>query len=152
MITMPGSRSVRYEPWTGMRESQKTPPAASSVPATMIGSGADAGEQLGGDPGGHADAEATRKVGQAGLDRRVAEDVLHVEGEEEEHRDEAGDGDQLGDVGGGRALDPEDRERQERVAAAPLVDHEATSSAAAPASSPMVRAEPQPTSGALTSA
>ena len=58
------------------------------------------------------------QVGEAGLDRRVAEDVLHVEAEEEEHRVEAGERDELGQVGGGEPLDPEDRERDERVAGA----------------------------------
>ena len=38
------------------------------------------------DAGGHDDAEGERQVGRACLDRRVAEHVLHVEREEEEHR------------------------------------------------------------------
>ena len=57
-----------------------------------------------------------REVGRAGLDRRVAQDVLHVEREEEEHREEARERDQLGGVGGGEPVDAEDRERQQRVA------------------------------------
>src|SRR5207244_12474050 len=54
----------------------------------------------------------------------VAEDVLHVEGEEEERRDEAGEADQRGDVRGGKTLHPEDRQRQARVVAALLVEDE----------------------------
>ena len=37
MITMPGSRSLTYEPSTGMRDSQYTPPAATSAPPTITG-------------------------------------------------------------------------------------------------------------------
>jgi hypothetical protein len=58
------------------------------------------------------------------VDRRVAEHVLHVEREEEEHRQESGKGDQLRRVRGGEPLDPEDREWDEGVASARLVDHE----------------------------
>jgi hypothetical protein len=49
---------------------------------------------------------------------------LHVESEEEEHRQEAGQGDHLGGISGGDAPDPQDRERDERVADAQLVDDE----------------------------
>ncbi len=82
------------------------------------------GQQLGGDASGDGDADGERQGGAAGLQRRVAQDVLHVQGEEEEHRQEAGEGDQLGKVGGGEPLDAEDRQRDERVRAALLVDHE----------------------------
>ena len=70
------------------------------------------------------EADRQRQVGDAGLDRRVAEHGLHVEREEEEHRQEAGDRHQLGRVGGGDSLDLQDRERDERVAHAQLVEHE----------------------------
>ena len=49
---------------------------------------------------------------------------LHVEREEEEHRQEAGHGDHLRGVGDGDAPDAEDRHRDERVGDAPLVDEE----------------------------
>ncbi len=49
---------------------------------------------------------------------------MHVEGEEEERRDEPGEADQRGDVRSGKTLHPEDRQRQERVLAALLVEDE----------------------------
>ena len=74
--------------------------------------------------GGEDDAGGDGQVGGAALDRGVAEHVLHVEGEEEEHRQEPGEGDQLGGVGGGQSFDAEDGEREQRVAGAPLDDDE----------------------------
>src|SRR6202008_4053031 len=55
--------------------------------------GADAGEQPGGDPGGDHDAGGDRKVGRAAPDGAEAHDILHVEGEEVEHRHEGGERD-----------------------------------------------------------
>jgi hypothetical protein len=56
-----------------------------------------------------------RQVGDAGLDRRVVEHRLHVQGQEEEHREEAGQRNHLRGVGGGDSLDAQDRHRHERV-------------------------------------
>ena len=95
---------------------------------------------------------AEREVGGAGLDLRVAQDVLHVQGEEEEHRVEAREREQLGDVGGGQAPDAEDRQRDERVVRALLVDDEFGQEQDGLTSSLIVRAEPQPWFGACTSA
>jgi hypothetical protein len=81
-------------------------------------------QQLGGDPGGDDDARGDRQVGRAAADGAEADDVLHVEGEEEEHRHERGERDHLDGVGGGQPLDPEDGEREQRVAAAQLGDGE----------------------------
>ena len=55
---------------------------------------------------------------------RVAQHALHVEAEEEEHRVEAAERDELGQVGRGESLDPEDREGDERSARSVLVDDE----------------------------
>src|SRR5262249_1813765 len=85
---------------------------------------ADAAEQPRGEGGGQAHARGDRQVGQAGADRGVPEDVLHVQGEEEEHCEHAGNADELRDVGGGQPFDAEYRQRQQRVLAALLVDHE----------------------------
>jgi hypothetical protein len=52
------------------------------------------------------------------------QDVLHVERDEEEQRVEAGHRDHLRDVGGREASDPQDREREQRIAAAQLVGGE----------------------------
>ena len=66
---MPGSRSERKDPWTGIRDSQYMPAAAITAPATITGLVPIAGEQLGRDAGGDPDREAQREVGGAGLDR-----------------------------------------------------------------------------------
>ena len=75
-------------------------------------------------PALEGDGEAERQVGEPGLDRGVAEDVLHVEREEEEQREEAGEGDQLGDVREAEPVDPEDRQRRKRGPLPQLVEHE----------------------------
>jgi hypothetical protein len=51
-------------------------------------------------------------------------DVLHVQGEKEEHREKTGERGQLGDVGESEPVDPEDRQRRERVGVALFVDDE----------------------------
>ena len=52
------------------------------------------------------------------------EDLLHIQGGVKEQREKAGKGDQLGQVGGHQPLDSEDGQRDERVAAAKLVQCE----------------------------
>jgi hypothetical protein len=49
---------------------------------------------------------------------------LHVQGGVEEQGEEAAEGDQLGEVRREQALDPQDRERQQRVGGSPFVDDE----------------------------
>ncbi len=87
-------------------------------------SGADAGNELGRHARREHDAGGDGEIGRAAPDRGVAEDVLHVEGQEEEHRQEAGEGKQLGGVRGRESLDPQDREREQRVADPALVGGE----------------------------
>src|SRR5581483_5354231 len=82
--------------------------------------GADAGEQPGGGPGGDHDAGGDRQVGRAAADGAEAQHVLHVEGEEVEHRHERGERDHLEGVGGGQSPGAEDGEREQRVPAAKL--------------------------------
>jgi hypothetical protein len=110
-VSRPGRMSETYEPSMDRAEHDDR-------------LGADAGEQLGRDARSDDEATRQRQVGDTRLDRRVAEHGLHVEREEEEHRQEAGDRHQLGGVGGGDALDLQDRERDERVAHAQLVEQE----------------------------
>src|ERR671924_2336348 len=54
MIASPGSRSPRYEPCTGMRDSQYTAPAETSAPETMIGRVPRRGNNREANPGGNA--------------------------------------------------------------------------------------------------
>jgi hypothetical protein len=46
------------------------------------------------------------------------QDLLHVQGDEEEHREEPGEGDQLGQVWGYKSFHPQNGEREQGVAAA----------------------------------
>ena len=115
---MPGRMSAEYEPSTGMRDSQYRPPAPISAPATITGLvpiRAKSCDEIAGDDDDATECE--RQVGHAGLDRRVVEHALHVQRQEEEHREEAGQGDHLRGVGGRDSLDAQDRQRDERVGA-----------------------------------
>ena len=107
-----------------MRDSQYSPPAAISAPATITGRVPTREISCEEMPAAIPIAKRQREVGGAGLDRRVAEHVLHVQGEEEEQREEAGERDQLRRVRVREPVDAEDRQRRERVRCAPLVDHE----------------------------
>ena len=60
----------------------------------------------------------------AGLERRVAEDVLHVEGDEEEHREHRERDDEGDDVRAQERPRAEEGEVDHRHARAPLDDHE----------------------------
>jgi hypothetical protein len=124
MITSGGSKSVTNEPSTGIRESQKIPPAPEERAADDHRSGPCADEELRGDPRGDRDREGGREVRSPGSGLGEAEHVLHVERDEEEHRVEAGHRDHLCDVGGRQPRDPEDGEGEERLLVAQLVDGE----------------------------
>ena len=117
----PGSRSLTYEPSTGIRESQKMPPAPRSARRRR----SPAGCRRWPISSSRSRPRWRRRASAAGRRRRPrsgeAEHVLHVERDEEEHRVEAGHRDDLRHVGGREALDPEDREREQRVAVAALV-------------------------------
>ena len=86
--------------------------------------GADAGDQLRRDASGDGEARRDGEVGGARFDGRVVQDLLHVEGDVEEHREGPRERDQLRRVRGHQPLDAQDRERNKRVAASPLVDRE----------------------------
>src|SRR5215218_8180669 len=74
----------------------------------------DLGHQARGDPGREDDRDRQRQVGEAGLDRAVAEHLLHVERDEEEHREERGADQDPDHVGAGDRPQAEDREGDER--------------------------------------
>jgi len=107
-----------------MRDSSKTPAEVINAPTRDQRPGPDAPDQLSGDAGRDADRAAERQVGRTGLDGRVTEHVLHVEGEEEEDRHEAGEGDQLRDVGCRQATHSKDVQRQQRVSCGRLLRYE----------------------------
>ena len=96
-------------------------------------------------PADEDDRERQRQVGEAALDRAVAEHLLHVQGDEEEHREQRRAHEQADDVRAGERAQPEDPERaraarRERSSIAT----KAASSAADSASRPIVCADPQP--------
>ena len=64
------------------------------------------------------------QVRQAGLERRVAEHLLHVAREEEEHREERRADEQAGDVRARQRAQAEDPKRHQRRARAQLGRHE----------------------------
>ena len=84
------------------------------MPAARIGLKPTLVTRLRGDPGREDDRDRQRQVGEAGLDRAVAEHLLHVERDEEEHREERGADQDPDHVGAGDRAQAEDREGHER--------------------------------------
>ena len=104
-------------------------------------------------PGGDDDRQRQRQVGEPGVDRAVAEHLLHVEGDEEEHREQRGAGQHADDVGAGQRPQPEDAEGHQRRGRAQLDRDEGGEQRRGEAASrPIVWVEPQPASVASTSA
>jgi hypothetical protein len=101
-----------------MRDSQKTAPEARAAPATMIGRVPMRLNSVEAMPEEIATPKVTGRYAEPPLIS------LHVEGEEEEHRIEAGHRDHLRRVGGCQAADAEDRQRYERITVAVFVEQE----------------------------
>ncbi len=83
----------------------------------------DPGQQLARDPGRDDDPAAERQEGQAGLERAVAQGLLEVEGEEQEHREQAGAGEQRGQERPAAVTFQRDPQRQQRRGG-PHLDHD----------------------------
>ena len=83
----------------------------------------DPRDELGRHPGAHDDRERQRDVGQARLERLVAQHLLHVQRDEEEHREQRDPDQQPGDVRSAQGAQPEDAERHQRLGRARL-DHQ----------------------------
>ena len=83
---------------------------------------AHARDQLRGDPRGEDDRYRQRQVREPRLDRVVAKHLLHVERDEEEHREQGRAREQADDVRTADRPQAEDRERHQRSARTPL-DH-----------------------------
>ena len=112
--------SVVKLPPTETRLNQSRPTTMKSRPGGEHRLVAELGHELGGDPGRGHDHQRQRQVGEPGVDRAVAEHLLHVEGDEEEHREERGADQQADHVGPGQGADAEDRERHQRLGGAQL--------------------------------
>ena len=84
----------------------------------------DSRDELGGGARRDDDPHRQRQVGDPGLDRRVAQHVLQVERDEEEHREQRHADQQPDDVGAAQGSVSEDRERHQRITLAALNCHE----------------------------
>lgn len=82
------------------------------------------GKRGAGGPDADQDAEAERDVGHAGGDGPVAQDLLHVEGEQEEQAEERRADQDQGRGGDGAGAVGEEAERQQRLGRAQLDDGE----------------------------
>ena len=112
---------------------------------------ADALDELLGEPGAGDDPEGHGQEREAGLQRRVAEDLLHVERGEEEHPEEAADDDE--EDARWRSASVRTRKIPRRTSGATerrSMSTKAARSATATALRPSVCSEPQPFSCALT--
>ena len=113
--------------------------------------GPEAADQLLREHRADHDPEAHRQERDAGLERRVAEHLLQVQGAEEEHREHPGEDQQHHAVGGRQRAQPEQVEAHQRRVRAPL--DRPRRRPAAPRRAPIrprVEAEPQPQSVDLT--
>ena len=81
---------------------------------------ADPRDQLRRDPGRQDDRDRQRQVGEPGLDRAVPEHLLHVQRDEEEHREQRSSHEQADDVRSPERPQPEDAEGHQRTAGAEL--------------------------------
>ena len=105
---------------------------------------ADAGHQLGRHRRPDDRGAGHRQVRDARPQRRVAEHLLHVERQHQEHREQHGPERQARDVRAGHGAQAEDRERHERIARRASQPTNAASSATAAVKRPIVSGEPQP--------
>ena len=98
------------------------------------------------------DRNGQRQIGEPGPERRVMQYLLHVQRDEEEHREQRHADQQRHGVGAAKRAQPEDRERHQRRARAQLDRQKVASSTIAPAINSSVSDDPQPALTALTSA
>ncbi len=106
--------SVRKPPPTETCENQTSAGGDHRHPGREHRLEADPRDELGGDPGGDDDPEREGQVGEAGVDRAVAEHLLHVERDEEEHREQRRADQEPDDVGARQGPEAEDPERHQR--------------------------------------
>ena len=85
---------------------------------------AEAGHESLGDGREHDDRQRQRDVGDTGLERRIVQDLLHVQRQQEELREQRGREQQPADVRSGKRPKAEDPHRQERRLRAQLDDDE----------------------------
>ena len=107
--------SVRKPPptdtWLNQSEAERR---SNSMPDRQDRLEAEPGDELAAEPRRDDDRQRQRQVGEAGVDRAVAEHLLHVEGDEEEHREQRGAEQEPDDVRAGQGPQPEDPEGNQR--------------------------------------
>ena len=146
-------RRRRTSPPTETCANQTSPTAVSTRPVISTGLKPTLVTRAGRDAGRDDDADRQRQVREPGLERVVAEHLLHVQRDEEEHREQRHRDQQRDDVRPGDRPQAEDRERHERGLRAQLDDDEHGRAARARAAArPSVWPEVQPASLASTSA
>ena len=125
MIRKPGSRSPRYEPSTDTCVKYTRPTVSRLIPVTSTGLTPTRVTSCCATIDQTIDVTRDGDVRDTRLERRVPEHLLHVEREHQEHREERRAEDEPGDVRARDGLDPEDRERHERVLGDGLAHDEA---------------------------
>ena len=96
------------------------PAAVSSSPATSVGLKPTRVTSTDATPAAHDDPDRQRQVREPRLQRVVAQHLLHVQRDEEEHREQRHRDEQRDDVGAGQRPVAEDPERDERARRAQL--------------------------------
>ena len=119
-----GCRGRTTRPAWCTRENQTGPTAIRSMPATRTGLTPILVTRAEAAAGREDDPDGQRQVREPGLERRVVQDALDVEGDEEEHREERHPDHQADDVRPAQGAQAEDREGHQRVGLAPLDDQE----------------------------
>ena len=146
----PGSRSVTVAAVDRDAREVEEPERGDHHADDRVGAHADPLDQdLRGARAG-ADADGHRQEREAGLDRLEAQDLLDVEGREEEQREQAARDQQQHDVGDREAADLEDAQADQRALDAGLDEDEDREQRDADRGQPERSAEPQPKLSALT--
>ena len=105
--------SVRKPPPSDTWLNQARPAATNSIPAARIGLKPNRVTSCPAEAGGHDDRQRQRQVGEPGMDGAVAEHLLHVQGDEVEHREQGGAEQQPHHVRARQGPQPEDPEGNE---------------------------------------
>ena len=106
--------SVRKPPPTETWLNQSRPGGDEQHPRRQDRLEAEPGDELAAEARRDDDRHRQRQVGEAGVDRAVAEHLLHVQGDEIEHREQRGAEQEPDHVRAGQGPQPEDPERDQR--------------------------------------
>ena len=113
----PGNRFFQYDPSTETCVKQDEPQGHHRHADDERRLHSDPGHGRGGDVRPDDRRARDGEIADTGLQRREVEDLLHVERQHQEHREQRRAQDEHDDVGRGQGLQPEDRERHQRMPA-----------------------------------